>query len=124
MKSDQEPSIVALRDRVKCESDISIVNEYSPVGESSSNGDIEEAIKRSTALTRVLKSSIESHTNASIQADWSIVPCIVLHSSNIISWFQRDDDGRTPYEKLHGKTFNRRLVPIGESYLLCTLSKT
>lgn len=56
-KSDQEPSIIALRDRVKeycgaavtgmCPEKMGIGNEESPVGESRSNGEVENAVKSS-----------------------------------------------------------------------------
>ena len=53
LKSDQEPTIIALKDMVKnaCK-DCEITMEVSPVGESSSNGQIEPQIRRTTAMTR------------------------------------------------------------------------
>ena len=55
IKSDQEPAISALIDMVKASTTSNISTEKSPVGESSSNGEIESQIRRSTALVRVLK---------------------------------------------------------------------
>ena len=69
IKSDQGASISALVDMVKASCSVSITTEKSPVGESSSNGDIESQIRRSTALVRVLKIGLEARVKERIEAD-------------------------------------------------------
>ena len=69
IKSDQEPALSALIDMVKVNLDCHITTEKSPVGESSSNADIESQIRRTTALVRVLKLSLESHIKERIEAE-------------------------------------------------------
>ena len=44
LKSDQEPSIIALRNAVTNESNIEIIPEEVPIGESQSNGEVEGVI--------------------------------------------------------------------------------
>ena len=115
LKSDQEPAIMSLKERLRDETDYQITFEQSPVGDSSSNGDIESSIRRTTALARTLKLCLESYLKESIEGDWHIVPWIIHHASNLISWFRRDAFGRTSYEHIHGKKFIRKLPIIGES---------
>ena len=45
LKSDQEPALIALKESLKRERDEDIVMEESPVGESASNGIIENAVR-------------------------------------------------------------------------------
>ena len=55
LKSDQEPSIVALCDAVKHGLHGKIVPEASPKGESKSNGEVERAVQSVHGLARTLK---------------------------------------------------------------------
>ena len=59
-KSDNEPAIIALKQGVReMTSDMEIIFEESPVGESSSNGEIEAVIKSVQGMVRTLKSALE-----------------------------------------------------------------
>ena len=110
MKSDQEPAIIALKDMVRnsCK-DCNVTTEVSPVGESSSNGQIESQIRRSTAMTRVLKACLESYVKEEIKSDSAIIPWMVRHAANIFNYFRKDKDGRTPWEHAKGRPFNKKL---------------
>ena len=61
LRSDQEPSIKALKARVKEEMpSIDIVLEESPVGEHQSNGEVENAAGRIQGQYRTIKSDVET----------------------------------------------------------------
>ena len=62
IKSDQEPSIMALKEAVKreIELEVEIAFEESPVGEHQSNSEIENAINRIRGQLRVSKDALES----------------------------------------------------------------
>ena len=60
IKSDKEPSIVAVQEAVKLESSAEMVPENTPAGESQSNGNIESAIRELGGMIWTLKHSIES----------------------------------------------------------------
>ena len=89
--------------------------EESPVGESSSNGAIEHAIGRSTAVFRTFKVALEMKLDTKVQNNWDIVPWMARHSSNIINWTRKDNSGRTSYHKRRGRPFNKTLAIVGES---------
>lgn len=89
--------------------------EESPVGESSSNGAIENAVGRSTALTRTLKVALESRIDTKMQSNWDVVPWMVRHAANIINWTRRDSSGKTAYHKFKGRPFNKVLAAFDES---------
>ena len=59
--------------------------------------------------------NLETYLRDFIEGDWCIVPWLVHHAGNLISWFRRDVYGKTPYEKIHGRKFNCKLAAIGES---------
>ena len=60
LKSDGEPAIVALKQRVKQERPERIVLEESPVKESQANGAIENAIRQVQGQVRTIKDCLES----------------------------------------------------------------
>ena len=64
-------ALTALKERVRASlPGVAISLETPPVAESSSNGDIESQIRRSTALVRVLKCCLEAHLGATIPSEW------------------------------------------------------
>ena len=58
LKSDQEPAIIDLCNKIKESVDVEIIPENSPVGESQSNGMVERGIQEVGSITRVLKDSL------------------------------------------------------------------
>ena len=69
LKSDGEPAIVALKQRVKQERPERIVLEESPVKESQSNGAIENAIKQVQGQIRTTKDCLESRLGVKLTGE-------------------------------------------------------
>ena len=65
-KSDNEPSIVALKEAVKMERSECIVMEASPVYESKSNGAIENAVQIVQGQFRSMKDCLESRLSSKV----------------------------------------------------------
>ena len=66
-KSDQEPALKVLLDRVSMLCGDQIIRENSPVGESASNGKIENAIQQVQRFYRTHKSAIEAKYDRKIE---------------------------------------------------------
>ena len=73
IKDDQEPAILALRQEVKKECQLEILNEESPVADSQGNGEVENAVQRSVSHTRTVKCCLESRIREKLDknSDWS-----------------------------------------------------
>ena len=91
LKSDQEPSIVALCDAVKNGWNGEIVPEAPPKGESKVNGEVERAVQ-------------------------SLLPWLVEHCSNLLLLFHKGEphDGHTAYVRKKGKPWRVQLPSFGE----------
>ena len=74
LKSDGEPSIVALKEAAKRERKERIVIESSPVKESKSNGAIENAIQQIQGQFRAIKDGLEGRIGERITGSMRIVP--------------------------------------------------
>ena len=73
LKSDGEPAIVAVREKLSRLHGGKITPEQPPKGESSSNGKVEEAGKTTRSLAKVFKDMIEYKTGKEIESD-----CVIM----------------------------------------------
>ena len=113
-KGDQEPALGAMMDRIAALSGDQIIREESPVGESQSNGDVENAIQRIQGQYRTLRSNLEAMYEKKVEPEHPALTWMVRYASLLVFWFEKGTDGRTPYRRLKGKEFNRKLANFGE----------
>jgi len=111
LKSDQEPSIVSLKERVSMVTDgVEIVSEASPVGESKSNGEVERAIRTVRGQFRTFRDHVENRYMTVLDQSHKIVLWMVAHAANTVDRFALGTDGKTSYQRRRGRKFNKELV--------------
>merc|ERR1711873_97560 len=98
-KSDNEPSVVALKEVVKLERHERIVMEAAPVHESKSNGAIENAVQLVQGQSRSMKDCLESRLGSKMSCDSSLIPWLVLHASRTINRHHVGQDGQIAYPR-------------------------
>ncbi len=99
-KSDQEPAILRLRDAVKNESELEIIPEEVPVGESQGNGEVEGAIKLVKGTVRSMRLALQSKYGVLIKGDHPIVGWMVSEAAESINRYQVGSDGKTRRQRL------------------------
>ena len=114
LKSDSEPAVIALRNRVveMCKAEVATEDAVTE-----SNGLIENAVILIRGITRTTKCYIVSSTQEPLSNESLILPCLVEHAGCILSRCQKGRDGKTPFERLHGKKPTQEFVPSGEKVL-------
>ena len=116
LKTDQEPSIVCAQRAIQdLKPDIIPIN--SPVGESASNGRIENAIRRVQEKMRTLRHQLEKGIGQTIPDQSAIMAWLAKWSAELISKYAPGDDGKTPYERIRQETCKVPLVPFGEAIM-------
>ena len=100
-KSDQEPSMVdVVNEAAKLRSKQTgggVGMDTSRVGDSSSNGKIERAIRKLKGLIRTMRSDLEKAVGEKINIDSPIVPWLVRHAAYVLTrCYIEPDGGRTP----------------------------
>ena len=97
LKSDQEPSIVALCDAVKNGWHGEVVPEASPKGESKSNGEVERAVQSVHGLARTLKDFLEQESGIAVEFRSPLLAWLVEQCSNLLLLFHKGEprDGHT-----------------------------
>ena len=96
LNCDTEPAIVAFRNRVaaRCKAEVTT----------------EDAVKGDKI--RTMQCHIESRTQEPLNDDSPVMPWLVEHAGCILSRCQKGRDGRTPFERLHGKEADTRICPV------------
>merc|ERR1711867_282383 len=117
LKSDGEPAIVALKQRVKQERPERIVLEESPVKESQSNGANEYAIRQVQGQIRTTRDCLESRLGVKLTGEDTIFPWLVSHAAATINRHHVGQDGKTAHRRWKGKEFRREVAEFGETVL-------
>ena len=104
LKSDQESSVNSVIDTViRARRDTPTMPEYSPVRSSGSNGVIERRIKEVQGQLRAMKSALDTRVGVDIRGTSNILPWMVEYASVLINRYLVGKDGKTAYERFHGK---------------------
>ena len=117
IKSDQEPAILNLIQAVRRERPETIecmTPEESPVGESKSNGAIENAIRNVQGQVRTLKLMLEERYKVRIGENHMVLPWLVKYAGVLINICRVGQDGKTPYERRRGRKWKKALPVFGE----------
>ena len=118
LKGDAEPAIIAFRNRVAAMCKAEVTTEDAVKGDKESNGLIENAIMLLRGIIRTVKCHTESRTQEQLNDDSLVMPWLVEHAGCILSrCLKKDRDGKTPFERLHGKKPTQEFVPFGEKVL-------
>ena len=126
VKSDQEPSIVALMEQAIRKSGrhgTMIVPEASAVGESASNARAERTVQSVEDLLRVHKHALEARMGQRLPSDHPTFRWLVEHVADILNKFTINDTGMSPHEDGHGRRAAERRVEFGERVFFHTPKK-
>ena len=99
-KSDQEPSIVALKSSIAASRIGETVPIESPVRASKSNGRMENAVKIWQGQLRTIKHFDESRLGIRIAPGSALFSWLIPYSADILNKFRVGADGRTAYERI------------------------
>ena len=88
-----------------------------PVGESQSNGAMENAVKLVKGMLRVHLSALERKTGARIPSKHPIMAWLVEHAGDVVTKYLQGSDGRTGFERLFGKQVHEEGLEYGERLL-------
>ena len=101
MKSDNEPAIKRLKERVsECLPGVECVPKEAPVEDSRANGSAENAVKQVKGQFRTLKTSTEDRYGCKIDAKSCLLAWIPRHCANLMTRFKQYSDGRTAIQRL------------------------
>ena len=117
LKSDAEPAIIAFRNRAAEMCKAEVTTEDAVKGDTESNGLIENAVMLLRGIIRTIKCHIESRTQEPLSDESLVVPRLVEHAGCTLSRCQKGRDGKTPFERMHGKKPTQEFVPFGEKVL-------
>ena len=113
LKSNTEPARIAFTNRVAAMCKAEATTEDAVKGDKESNGLIENAVMLLRGIIRTVKCHIESRTQEPLNDDSPVMTWLVEHAGCMLSRCQKGRDGKTPFERLHGKKQTQEFVPVG-----------
>ena len=114
LKSDGEPSIVALREALAKYHGGRVVQESSAKGESASNGAVEVAGRTVREFVRVLKEQVEHLSGVQLECAGNLTQWMVRWAAMLCSRYLVGQDGLTAYERRRGRRCRMPVVIFGE----------
>ena len=123
LKADNERAIVkllreALRAAKTEVKDLEQVGtEFPSAYDSKSNGDVENAIRNVQGLMRTMKFGLERRLNKQIPYGHALLSWLAEHVAWTLTVRPKGDDGMTPYQRVKGTQFSKRMVEFGEKVL-------
>ena len=117
LKTDGEPSIVAIQSKVSEARKARTLPINPPAYNPHANGSCEKAVRDVTEQTRALKLGLEARLGAEISDDDKIMEWIYIHAPFLLTRYSVGHDGMVPWERLTGNKWHRPVVEIGEVVL-------
>jgi hypothetical protein len=116
LRTDGEPAMVALANKIKAEKPDRVVLEQTPKHSSASNP-AERVIKDVEAMIRVMRTDLHARYGVAITANMAVWPWLVRHASWTLARFQPKASGNTPYRDAYDSNYDSEIVPFGETVL-------
>ena len=116
IKSDQEPSLVALRRSVQQTWEMGEATlEDSPAYDPKANGAVERSVRTLKEQVRTMKSDLEGRLETKLEAgDRSALCWMIEHAGCLLRRYKIGPNGKTAYENIKGRASRRMMVPFGE----------
>ena len=117
LKSDNEPAIMALKNKVKEESRLKIHLAEAPVEDHQANGFIEVAVREVKRQVRAMLSDLQERLGFEVEPSHPCMMWLPRHAAYLLTRFRIGPDGKTPYERTFGRSWRIPLVSFGEHIL-------
>ena len=114
LKSDNEPAMVAFREKLGRTVGGNIIPEGPARGESGSNGAVEEAGKTVMNLVKTWKDHIEHEAKIDLEPKDAIIRWMCRWAELAYDRFHVGEDGKTAWERARGRKCQMEVVPLGE----------
>jgi hypothetical protein len=118
IKTDGEPAILALKEKIMQSLSDGAIAIESPPHESESNGSVENGVKFVKGLPRVHLMALERKIGGRFPSVHPVFSWLVEHVADLATKYLQGSDGRTAYERLFGKRIHEEALAFGECVLL------
>ena len=98
IRSDQEPAITAMVDKIRELRNEETIVEWSPAHDKDANGMAERGVQAVEGLARTLKLELEDKLRHKIPVDHPVVTWLIQHAADMLTKLEVKKNGRTAYE--------------------------
>ena len=114
LKTDGEPSMIAMHAAVAAARTGSTIRRNPPAYNPQSNGAAEKAVQDVTAHMRVLLLALEARVKQKIDVTLPIIKWLIRHAAFLHTRYSMGHDGLTPWRRLTGRSWTGAVVEFGE----------
>ena len=118
IKSDGEPALVQVMEAVKRKREHPTLLENPPAHDPQSNGVAERAVREVKAQIRCILLGLEAQIAEKIDTKLAIIDWILAHAPELINRFLVGRDGKTAWQRVHNRVFNRKTFEFGEQVIV------
>ena len=115
VKCDQENALGDLVKEIRGRRKGRTVIENAKARDSASYGTIERNIQSADGIVRTMKLHLEKRIGPNIPATHPVMNWLVEHGADTPNRFHVGKDGRTPYERINGKSYKGHVVELGRT---------
>ena len=119
IKCDYEPIMIQVQEEImRRRKGKQTIPENSPVGESSSNGMVENAVREVEAWIRTIRAHVQNKAGVEIPSGSALMAWLVQHVGTLLTRVKvRPSTGLTAYEALKGKPSVAPMVAFAENVM-------
>ncbi len=115
LRSDQEPAVSALLDKIKELRNEETIIEWAPRFDSDAHGLAERAVQAVEGQVRTMKLELESRLKGRVPVEHPIFTWLMRHAADVISKVEvKRATGRTAYEMLKGRRYTGTFAEFGQ----------
>ena len=117
IRSDQEPAITALVDKIKEIRESETLVEWAPRGDKNANGLAERGVQAAEGMARTLKVELEERLNGNMPADHPVMAWLIRHAADKFTKHEVKGNGKTSYEMLKGRPYGGHVASFGQKVM-------
>jgi hypothetical protein len=115
IRTDGEPALTALRNAIAKGLPQGATPIKTPVGESASNGVMENGVSLFKAILRVHLLALERRIGGRFPSTHPVLTWLVEYVGDVITKYMQGIDGKTGFERLYGRPVREEALEFGES---------
>ncbi len=117
IKTDGEPAIVAVQNRIITLRGGKTVPRNPPAYNPESNGPIEKGVQDLNNQLRALKIALEARLGMKIKCNWPVMEWLVPHAAFVVTRYRVGHDGKSAFQRCTGRQWRRPIVEFGEQVM-------
>ena len=117
IKSDGEPALVQVMEKLKERRSHPTIVQHPPAYDPQAHGAAEQTVQDFMGQVRAMKIALEARLQSKVESDWAVMQWMVEWAPELINRCRIGQDGRTSYFRLYGKDSRKAILEFAEQVM-------